>query len=111
MAFLRFMKLPTNNRYEYKPRYYDEKKEDLKNRLKRYSEKEEANSDVAKERISQGFRRRFEASDGARSFQRSQSRKSNIRLFAITLVLLLLCYLVLSEYLPRLIAFIEGGVQ
>lgn len=107
MAFLRFMKLPSNNRYEYKPRFYDEKKEALERRLRRNRESEEADAELVKDRISQGFRRRFEASDGARSFQRSQSRKSNIRLLAVIAVLLALCYVVLANYLPRLIAFIE----
>ena len=58
MALLNFFKTPKHQRYNYRPRYWDPKKEELEDRMQKYKGKEGKNDvDAVKSRLSRGFRK------------------------------------------------------
>lgn len=99
MALLRFVKLPKHKQYKYKPRYWNPDKEDLENRLRKVSEKDQSTAESVKERISSSFQR-----GGDRRInpyvRSNQVRRSNLLLMGIIFALLALCYKILSISMP-----------
>ena len=93
MAGLRFFKTPKPQRFEYKPRYYDEAKEELKKRVKDANESDEFSSDDAKQRIAGSFRRKTSGYNADRGFRSRQVKRSNVRLLMIIAFLFLVGYL------------------
>ena len=106
MALLRFFKVPKHQQYEYKPRYWDPRKEELEDRLKRIDKIKGRDAEAVKARLSGGFRRGFEAT-GVKRSRRGQVMRSNLILVGIIVILLLLSYLLLTVYLPEVVDFIE----
>lgn len=105
MALFNFFRVPRPQRYNYIPRYYDPVKEELEARLGRNQpDGDEDNIEQMKSRISHNFRRKQSVDN---RYRRQQTRKSNIRLFVIVIMLLFLTYLVLVELLPTFIAYME----
>ena len=100
MGFLNFGKRIKNRSFDYIPRYYDQEKEELEKRLKRYKSSE-GDTELTKERIRGGFRRKYQAKDDYSS--RSQKRSNRILLITLT-VLIILTYIFLTEYLPKIVA-------
>ncbi len=82
--------------FEYIPRYYDPVKEDLKQRLSQYEEKEGAEKDpeLLKERIRTGLRMRYRADAQYRS---AEEKKSTIRLLVIIVLLFIIAYMILHS--------------
>ena len=103
MAFLRFGKRVKNRTFDYVPRYYDQDKEELEKRLKRYKPKE-GDTELTKQRIRGGFRRKYQVKDDYTS--RTQKR-SNLILLATLVILIFVTYIFLVEYLPKIIASFE----
>ena len=100
MALLNFFKTPRNQRYEYKPRFWDPDKEKRKERLK-YLESIKGNSaEAAKNRIKGGFKRGHISDNEVRSRAVAQSNKM---LLIIIIVLICLSYVFLTVYLPDLL--------
>ena len=100
MGFLNFGKRIKNRSFDYIPRYYDQDKEELEKRLKRYKPTE-GSTELAKERIKGGFRRKYQVKDE----YTSKTQKRSNRILLITLVVLLfVTYIFLTEYLPKIIA-------
>ncbi len=108
MALLRFFKLPKNQQYDYKPRYWDPRKEEAEERLNRIKQIQEKGADAVKARISGSFRRGFDAT-GARRSRQGQVMRSNLILLGIIVILLLVSYLLLNVYLPEVVDFLEPG--
>lgn len=105
MAFLKFTKLPRNQKFDYKPRYYDPRKEELEERLKKIEESKSGDVEGIKNRIAGGFKRRYET-DG--SLRRSQVVRSNLYLLGIIVVLGFITYMMLVVYLPSIIEMLEA---
>ncbi len=103
MSFLRFGKKIKNRTFDYIPKYYDQDKEELEKRLKRYKP-QPGDTELTKQRIRGGFRRKYNTKDEYVS--RSQKR-SNLILVATLIILIILTYVFLSEYLPRIVATFE----
>lgn len=107
MAFLRFTKIPKHQRYEYKPRYWDPRKEELEERLRRIEEVKQGDAESVKARLAGSFRKGYQgASEGG--FRQRQVRRSNLVLLGIILLLLLFSYLFISVYLPGISASLGG---
>ena len=106
MALLRFFRMPKHQQYEYKPRYWDPKKEELQKRLQQIEEIKAGGTDGIKARISSGFRRGYSASQAGR---RKEVMRSNMTLLGIIVALLVLSYMFLSVYLPRIVEAVESG--
>lgn len=99
MALMSFFKRPQHQRFEYKPRHYDPKKEDLEKRLRLAKRAKDGDPDAIKERISTGFRRKHQAKKGSYN---SGAFRTNMLLLVIIGVLIGLTFLILTVYLPRI---------
>lgn len=106
MAILKFFKVPKHQRYDYKPRFWDPKKEDLKNRLDSIDATKNGNIDGAKNRISGSFRKGYTQNYAAR---KSQVFRSNMILLGIIAMLLVISYLFITKYLPKIVEVLENG--
>ncbi len=105
MSFLKFNKRPKHKRFDYIPRYYDPKKEELDKIVDSY--KDMGDADAAKSRIRSGLRHKYR---GDASYKRTQERSANIRLISIIFVLFLVTYLILkSETISRMMESFMGN--
>jgi hypothetical protein len=89
---LKFFHTPKNRQFSFKPRYYDEQKEDLENRInqiKRELGQNDPNND--KKEYSANIKRRMK---GTLRRSHDAQQKSNIRLILIIIVLSLVAYYV-----------------
>ncbi len=77
MALPKMFKLPSHNRFEYQPLYYDEKKEQMKERLEKYNKSEDDKEYKA------DIKGKFQSKRSLNSSYSSQKRISNIRLLII----------------------------
>lgn len=94
--------------FGFKPRYYDQDKEELQARLAKY-DGEMDNAELMKQRIKSGFKY---SSGGDRASHRAASRKSNIRLFIIIVALGLAAIIILqSEGITNMMKALQGGVE
>ncbi|TVR42634.1 MAG: hypothetical protein EA394_02985 [Bacteroidia bacterium] len=83
---LTFFKIPRNKKYNYRPVYYDQKKEEREKRAKAAYEE---NSGDYEKALKERLQMRWKRSAGARS-----RRASNQRLVAIFIIMFLLLYLI-----------------
>lgn len=89
---LKFFHTPKNRQFNFKPRYYDEQKEDLENRIeqiKRELGQNDPNND--KKTYTSNIKGRMK---GTLRRTRNTQQKSNIRLILIIIVLSLVAYYV-----------------
>lgn len=110
MARLNFFKTPKHQRYNYIPRFYDPKKEDLEQRMEKYKGKDGKNDvNAVKERLSGGFRK----GSGSGSFKvraemrAAETKRSNRVLLMVVVFLLFLTYLAFKVYVPSIVSAIE----
>ncbi len=98
--FKRLTKLPKNRQYKYHPRYWNPKKEELEERLKKAELRKEGDKEAIKARISSGLKRGY-LSDA--SFRKKRVMRSNLILIGIIVLLLILTYYGLAVYLPKML--------
>ena len=103
MGIFNFGKRIKHRQFEYIPRYYDPDKEELENRLKKYK-REASDTELSKQRIRGGFRRKYRVEN---DYTKRSVRRSNRILLMTIGILLLLTYLFITEYLPKIIAAFE----
>ena len=109
MAVLRFFKLPKHQQYQYKPRFWDPKKEEREERLQQIEAMKEGDPEALKARLSANFRKGY-AKDT--SFRKRQVRRSNLILLGILALLVIFSYLFIAVYLPKIAERVgSGGVQ
>lgn len=106
MALLRFFRVPKHQRYEYKPRYWDPRKEELQERLEQVKQIQGEGTEAMKARISSGLKRGYR---GDQRLRKQRAMRSNLILVGVVVVLLLLAYVMLTIYLPGLVEAIEGS--
>jgi len=104
MALRRFIKLPKHQQYQYKPRFWDPEKEELKDRLRRIEDQKTGGSEGMKARISSGMKKGYLADARER---KKLALRSNMVLFAVIIFLLGLCYVFLMVYLPQIVDGID----
>lgn len=87
----RFIKLPQHRRFEFKPRFYDERKEELDQRIQRIKEEVELEKKLKESGENYTINYRSTIRD---QFQRNRKTKkiSNIRFLLILVALLGLAY-------------------
>ncbi len=100
-----FFKAPKPQRFDYKPRYYDPRKEQLEERVKRIQAMKEDNPEAAKARIQAGLRRGW-SSDNASIRKKAMFRSNMILLFVVG-ALIVLTYGFLTIYLPQIVKMVE----
>ena len=89
---IKFMKVNKNKRFDYTPRFYDERKERLNKMREAYSDEGEADTAQRRERL----RDNMQTSWGLESARSTQSRAANVRLIIILAALLLGTYFILD---------------
>ncbi len=106
MALFSIFKTSKNQRFEYKPRYWDPIKEEKEERLRylKSLEEDKNNPEAMKNRIAGSFRRSFATDNNVRT---QQVRRTNRMLLYIIVVLVLLSYLFITFYLPGLMEQLE----
>jgi hypothetical protein len=105
MALFSFGKRPKPKKFGFKPRYYDQDKEELQARLAKY-DKDLDSAELIKTRIKSGFA--YKSRSNNESY-RSASRKSNYRLLLIIGVICMVAYqLIMSDTLYNLLKTILG---
>lgn len=97
-----FSKLPKHRTFNYKPRFYDPKKEELDrivSNAKKQAGLEQDDYEAMKSRIRSGFTRKT----GKKAAPRKAVIKSNLRIFFIIVFLLLLVMLILNSNISTII--------
>ena len=103
MAFFSFGKKIRHRRFDYIPRYYDQDKEELEARLEKYNRKP-GNIELSKQRIRGGFKRKYSVNS---DYSKKTVQRSNRILLIVIGVLLMLTYLFITEYMPKIVAAFE----
>lgn len=103
MGFLKLGNRFKNRRFDYVPRYYDQDKEELEKRLRRYDRTYDS-TELAKERIKGGFRKKMKTQD---NYSSKSQKRSNRILLATIVGLVILTIKILVDYLPRIVASLE----
>ena len=99
MALLRVFRTPKHQRFEYKPRHWDPKKEELQKRLDQIEKMKQKDPNALKARIAQNFRR---GGLGNAQARRQAVLRSNLLLLGIIVVLLMMAYIFITVYLPQI---------
>jgi hypothetical protein len=103
MPLIRLFKTPQHQRFQYIPRHYDPKKEDLEARL-RAARGEANDTEAMKARISSSFRKKYGKQKGTGN---TKWLSSNMLLIAIIIILFGLTYVFLTVYLPQIEKLLE----
>lgn len=86
---LKFTKLPKHKAFDYKPRYYNEQKERLEERKRKFETMEAEGKTRTRDDIEINFRRN---SGTDNKFRSKQLMASNLRLIIILMALVGICY-------------------
>lgn len=102
MGLFSFLKPPKPVGFTYRPRFYDEKKEEFQERVKRAQGLANGDPDAIKSRISRGLKHKSYYTSDQLFRKKRMARQSNRRLLLIIVVLILLAFWVIEIYLPRI---------
>jgi hypothetical protein len=91
---IRFMKVNKHKRFDYSPRYYDERKERLDKLVKKHEK--EALSDTKKMEYRERLKQRIADNWESNASSAAASRSANLRLIIILVVLLAAVYFILD---------------
>ncbi|MBL1279165.1 MAG: hypothetical protein COA33_002790 [Fluviicola sp.] len=92
---IRFLnKTIAHQRYQYNPRYYDERKERLAAKKKQYEELDSSN--MSNERRKEIFKENIKGEWNRAQYRQSQNRTSNYRILLLILIILVLGYFVFN---------------
>ena len=91
----RMFKTPSHKQYNYKPRYYDAKKEELEEKMKNAQSVKEGDKAAIKSRISDNMRR-YKSKNTASQL----TAKANARLGLIALILAVILFYGMQKYMP-----------
>lgn len=105
MSLFRFTKLPKAKTFQYTPRYYDPVREEMEERARERSLRQQNSKDGSRLRIRAGFRRRY---PGDNPYAHQVRNQQNRRLVLVVVLLLFSFYLLLTELLPFWISLIEN---
>jgi hypothetical protein len=92
MGMFKFNKVPRHQKFDYIPRYYDPRKEELDDIVNSY--KNTKDTDQTKRRIVSGLRSKQR---GDSAYKRKHERSANIRLISIIFLLFVVTYLILRS--------------
>jgi hypothetical protein len=106
MGLFGFLKPPKPVGFTYHPRFYDEKKEEFQERLKKARELAGDNPEALKARIRHDMKRQGSYLTD-RSYRRRQVMRSNILLLVIIVILLIFTFIAIEVYLPKIVRFFE----
>jgi len=93
MKLPRFIRLPEYNKFEYKPIYYNERKEALEQKIKKYKDQKEA---VEKGDYKPEFKGKFKSSY-RREITKKQKKAANLRFLILLVFFGSVAYLILQK--------------
>jgi len=93
MKLPRFIRLPEYNRFEYKPIYFDERKQNLENKVKKYKDQKES---IEKGTYKPEIKGKFKSSY-TRNITKKQKKASNLRLAVIIIFFGVIAYIFLQK--------------
>lgn len=105
MAMFKIFKLPQNQQFQYRPRFWEQEKEELEQRVRKIQNPDEVTPEEIKERISISFRSKSGVRDA--EFRSKQVNKSNKILVLTILVLVFIAYMMLNLNIDRLLDFLS----
>lgn len=108
MGFLRLFKPPSNQQFNYKPRYWDPKKEEAEKLRQRVEQLQNGGVDAMKTRISGGFRQ-GQGGAAAGAYRSSRVKRSNTTLLITLICLLVISYIIYSLYFEDFNSWITTG--
>lgn len=97
--FLKVQKVPEHKKFGYTPRYYDPKKEELMERVEAAKSKSGASAEATKARIKSSLRR---SRNNNPALRKQQVFKSNMLLLAIIVALVVVGFIMINVYLPKI---------
>jgi len=106
MAFFGFWKPLKPVGFDYHPRFYDEKKEQFRERLKKAQELAGDDPEALKARIRRSLQRKS-GYLADRQYRQKQLLKSNLRLLVIIVALIAITFVAIEIYLPRIVHLFE----
>jgi hypothetical protein len=106
MGLFSFLKPPKPVRFTYHPRFYDEKKDDFQERLRKAREKSGDDPESMKMRIRESLNRKG-GYHSDHSYRSKQVHRSNMILLVVVVLLVLFTYIAIELYLPRIIHLFE----
>ena len=98
--FLKVQKVPKHKSFDYNPRYYDPKKEELERRIEIAKGKVGNSPEATKARIRHQLRN---SRNNNPALRRQQVFKSNMLLLVIIVALVVIAFMILNVYLPRIV--------
>ena len=98
--FLKVQKVPKHKNFDYKPRYYDAKKEELMARVEAAKGKSGSDAEATKARIKSSLRR---SRNNNPALRKQQVFKSNMLLIAIIVALVIIGFVMINVYLPKIV--------
>lgn len=105
MSFFKPGKLPKPQNFNYIPRYYDPRKEELERRIKaQQSTGDDGKMQALKTRITTNLRHRIADS---KDYRRRKVVKSNLTIIGIIIILLWVVYEFMMRYMHRIKDFSE----
>lgn len=105
MSIFKIFRMPKNQQFDYKPRFWDQKKEEFEERLKQYESRDNISPEEMKQRISLRFRKKGYVQDTG--FRNSQIQRSNRTLLITLVVLILLSLFLIDNYFQDFILHLE----
>ncbi|MEO1434216.1 MAG: hypothetical protein AAFV80_01680 [Bacteroidota bacterium] len=99
MLFFSRSRLPKTVKFDYKPRYYDPKKEEREQRKAEHSAAKSGDIDGVKSRIA----RRMQSKRKVQQIRSRQSFRSNIILIAVLVALIMLSGIFMDKFIEPLV--------
>ncbi|MEZ4958524.1 MAG: hypothetical protein R2830_01775 [Saprospiraceae bacterium] len=106
MALFRFLKPEKPVPFTYHPRFYDEKKEAFQERLKKAQELAGNDPEALKGRIRRDLQRRSSYL-ADRNYRTKRVMQSNMLLLVVIVALIILTFVAIEVYLPRIVQYLE----
>ena len=105
MALLRFFKTPKHQRFGYIPRYWNPEKEELMERVDRAKRRGQGDTEAIKSSIRGSFKTR--GGYVANNSRARQTARSNMILVIVIFALIVVSYIALEVYLPKIMQLLE----
>ena len=109
MGVFKFLKPPSHQQFSYKPRFWDPKKEEARQRAERVKLLEDGGVDAMKARISGGFRKGAGGA-AAGTYRSERVKRANGTLFIVIIALLVISYFAIEVYFPDISGWMESDM-
>ncbi len=109
MAFFKVFSLPKNQQFNYKPLHWDQKKEEMQDRMKEIESLGDQDGDVemVKKRIANRFQSRSGGYIADTQFKTRQINRANYRFILILIALIISSFLLVSSQFENWIKMLE----